>query len=324
VGARVPFALVLLAGLAAGCGSGSKKHEPAASGPAVPWTSEQPGGVAPRTPVSTPCRASDLAVGGQVEFVPQLQGGIAVATIRNRGRRVCRLTGRPRVHFLKSGGPVQVQRAAPATPARFPAVAYPPSSLLALRPGEVAALTITWDNWCDPKVPGKPHLPPTSMRITLPRGRGHLDADYNAVPPCLDPRVPSTIGVSAFQPSLLPSGQPWTRAYLRASVPGQPLHARRGQTLEFRVVLHNAARSTVGFEHCPAYAEQLAPRGGVEAYELNCAAAHPIRPGESEAFAMRLKVPKDAPFGTNGLFWGLDPLGGRVPQLTARVLVEGA
>jgi hypothetical protein len=325
VGARVLIALVLLAGLAAGCGSGSKKHvTTAVSGPAVPWSSEQPEGVAARAPVSTPCRAADLAVTGQVKFEPNLQGGLALTTIRNRGRRACRLTGRPRVRLVHRGGPAQVQRAAPAVPTRFPQVARAPSSLLALRPGEDAALTITWDNWCDLKVPGKPHVPPSALRIRLPGGRGHLDADYNAVPPCLDPKAPSTVGVSAFQPGLLPSRQPWSRAVLRASIPGQPLHARRGGTLDFRVVLHNASGSTVDFDRCPAYVQQLVPNGGVEAYELNCAAAHSIRPGGSESFAMRLKVPKSAPLGVNGLFWGLDPLGANGPQLNARVLVEPA
>jgi hypothetical protein len=157
----------------------------------------------------------------------------------------------------------------------------------------------------------------------LPHGRGHVDADYNAVPPCLDPKAPSTIGASAFQPGLVPSQRPWTRAYLRASIPGVPLHARRGQTLEFRVVLHNASGSTVHFDRCPAYAEQLAPLGGVEVYDLDCGAAHAIPPGGSEAFATRVKVPKNAPVGVNGLFWALDPLGGIAPQLNARVVVDG-
>jgi hypothetical protein len=323
VGGRLAIALLALLVVAAGCGSGTKKHRAAAAaGPAVPWTSRKPAPAAPRTPVSMPCRAADLAIPHQVRFVPHLQGGIALVAIRNRSRRACRLTGRPRVRFVKEGGPVQVQRSgAPSLP-RFPEVPYPPSSLLALRPGEQAALTVSWDNWCDPKVPGKPHLPPSALRVTLPGGRGHLDADYNAVPPCLDPRAPSTIGVSSFQPTLIPLRRPWTQADVRASIPGQPLHARRGRTLRFRVVLRNASPATVRFDRCPAYVQQLAPLGPVSVYELNCGDAHPIPPGGREAFAMRVYVPNGAPFGANGLFWGLDALGGRVPQLNARVLVD--
>jgi hypothetical protein len=278
---RAQVALVLLAVLVAGCSSDSKKQ---AVAPAVPWTSETPPQVAERTPVSTPCRAADLDVRGQVKFVPRLDGGIALVVVRNKG--------------------------------------YPASSLLALRPGDLGALTISWDNWCDPLVKGKPHVPPSAVRITLPGDRGSLSADYNAVVPCVDPNAPSTIGVSVFQPSLIPAGRPWTSAFLRASVPGQPVHARRGGILHYRVVLKNDSKTTARFDHCPAYIQQLAPRGKVEAYDLNCSAARSIAHGQSLAFAMRVRVPRDAPLGPNGLFWELDPFGIRAPQLHARVTID--
>jgi hypothetical protein len=320
VRARAQVALVLLAVVVAGCSSGSKKQ--AAAVPAVPWTSEKPPQVAARTPVSTPCRAADLRVLGQVRFVPRLNGGIALVVVRNKGSRTCRLAGRPRVTLVKTGGPVQVERAISTTPSNFPETTYPASSLLALRPGDVGALTISWDNWCDPLIKGKPHVPPSAVRITLPGDRGSLSADYNAVVPCVDPNAPSTIGVSVFQPSLIPAGRPWTSAFLSASVPGQPLHARRGGILHYRVVLKNESKTTARFEHCPAYAQQLAPAGEVEVYNLNCAAAHPMAPDRRLAFAMRLRVPRNAPLGANGLFWELDPFGIRAPQLHARVTID--
>jgi hypothetical protein len=71
----------------------------------------------------------------------------------------------------------------------------------------------------------------------------------------------------------------------------------------------------------PAYTEQLAPSGRVETHQLNCAAAGPIAPGKSVAFAMRINVPPKAPLGTNGLFWELDPFGSRNPQLHARATI---
>lgn len=108
---------------------------------------------------------------------------------------------------------------------------------------------------------------------------------------------------------------------LRASVPGQPLHGRRGGMLRFRVVLRNLDTVTARFGRCPAHVEQLVPAGPVAVYRLNCKAARAIPPGGREAFAIELRVPKDAPLGANGLFWGLDPLGARSPQLNARVLV---
>jgi hypothetical protein len=179
-----------------------------------------------------------------------------------------------------------------------------------------------WDNWCDPVVPGRPRVPPSALRVTLPDGRGSLEADYDAVPACIDPNAPTTIGVSVFQSSLVPAGRPWSAAFLRASVPDQPIHARRGGILRFRVVLTNASGTTARFERCPAYVQQLAPGGAVEVYALNCPAAHSIAPGKSLAFAMRVRVPKDSPLGRNALFWELDPFGARAPKLHARVTID--
>lgn len=318
---RRALAFVLLTLLAAGCSSGSEKH---AAGPVVPWISKKPPQVAERAAGATPCRAAHLKVPGQVKFVPRLQGGIALVAVRNAGTRTCRLTGRPKVTFVKNGGPVQVERPIPATPANFPELTYPASSLLALRPGESGAVTITWDNWCDPVIKGKPHVPPSAVRFTLPHGRGSLEADYNAVPSCVDPNAPSTIGVSTFQAGLVPAqGRPWSNAFLRATVPGQPIHAKRGGILRFRVVLRNISKTTAGFARCPAYIQQLAPSGKVEAYDLNCSGARPIAQGQSLAFAMRARVPRDAPLGPTGLFWELDPFGIHAPQLHARVTIDG-
>jgi hypothetical protein len=311
-----------VAGVAAGCSSGSKKQaEPDAR--AVPWTATKPVQVVERTPAAVACRAAGLTVRGQVKFVAHLQGGIALVPIRNTSKRACRLTGRPRVRFVKQGGPVQVQTAIPATPSQFPEVTYPASGLLALRPGESADVTISWDNWCDPMIEGKPRVPPSALRITLPGGRGSVDADYNAVPPCLDPNAPSTIGVSPFQPDLVPPAARWTDAFVRASAAGGPIHGRRGGLLRFEVVLENMDNVAATFDRCPAYVQQLAPRGDVEVYELNCKAAHAIAPGKKLAFAMRLRVPKDAPVGPNGLFWELDPFGARGPQLHVPVTIDG-
>ena len=257
-----------------------------------------------------------------MKFVLRLQGGYAVIPVRNTGTSPCRLTGRPRVRLVKQGGPVQVQRLIAPAPSTFPEVTYPRSSLLALRPGETAAVTVSWTNWCDLKVPGKPHIPPKALRITLPLGRGHLDADYNAVPPCLDPKVPSQLGASMFQTTPVPRGKPWSNALLTATVPGRPLHARRGGVLHYRVVLRNRGTTTARFDRCPAYAEQLVPAGKIESYRLNCGGAHAIAPGKSLAFAMQVAVPRKALLGANGLFWALDPFGAAAPLLNVRVIVE--
>ena len=320
--ATLPIALLLLLALAAGCDSGSQERRQAATGPAVPWVASVPALLASRAPAKAACRSSELSIPSQVKLIARLQGGIALVAIRNTGKRACRLTGRPRARFVKRGGPKQVERPIPPTPSSFPEVTYPESSLLALRPGDTAAVTVSWENWCDPAIKGVPHVPPSALRLTLPGGRGHLDADYNAVPPCLDPRLPSTIGVSRFQPTIVPSGRFFSDAFLQGSVPGQPVHGRRGRLLRFRVVLKNRSHTTATFERCPAYITQLTPSGKVEAYQLNCAEAHPIAPGKSEAFAMRVRVPPNAPLGANGLFWELDPFGSHDPQLHAKVTID--
>ncbi len=323
---RMKSAIALLAPLVlmAGCG-GSKPAGPKVDGPVVPWSSSQPSELAERSPASTPCRAADLAVNGQVDFEAYGNGGgIAVIALQNKGKQPCRLEGSPGVKLVKPDGPRQVNTPIQRPPLIFPDTAYPLSSLLALRPGEYAGLTVTWDNWCDPQIPGKKRLPPSALRITLPDGAGHVDADYNAVPPCSDPKRPSNIGVSPFETAKVQATPPWTAvsASIKASIPNQPVHGKRGEPLHFVVVLQNASKATVSFDRCPAYVQQLVPAGQVQVGVLNCAAAKPIAPGESEAFAMEILVPKNAPLGGNGLFWALDSFGAKQPQLNARATVD--
>jgi hypothetical protein len=320
---RLKLSVALVASLTfvGGCG-GSSDSGSKIDGPVVPWTSSQPSQLAVRSPVSTLCKASDLAVHGQVDFAAYGNGGgIAVIALQHKGKQPCRLDGNPRVRLVKKGGPQQVNSVIQRPPVIFPDTAYPPSSLLAIQPGEYAGLTVTWDNWCDPTT-GAKRVAPSAVRITLPRGAGHLDADYNAVPQCTDPKRPSNIGVSPFETAKVKPVPAWTSASLQASVPNQPVRAKRGGMLAFVVVLKNTSSETLRFDRCPSYVEQLVPSGQVEVHNLNCAAAKPLAPGAKEAFAMRLRVPKNAPIGGNGLFWALDPFGGKQPQLHARATIS--
>jgi hypothetical protein len=320
---KLAMALVAPLVLIAGCGGSNKDGAAKFDGPVVPWAANQPPEFAARAPVSTPCQAADLAVHGQVDFEAYGNGGaIAVIALQNKGKQVCRLEGTPRVKLVKNGGPKQVNTALQRPPLIFPDTAYPLSALLAIQPGEYVGLTVTWTNWCDPEIPGKTRVPPSAVRITLPNGTGHVDADYNAVPPCSDPKSPSSLGVSPFETAKVKVAQPWTSGSVTASVPDQPVHARRGEMLRFNVVLKNTSRVPVTFDRCPAYVQQLVPMGQVEVHVLNCAGAKPIAPGKSEAFAMQIRVPKNAPVGGNGLFWALDAFGAKQPQLNARATVD--
>ena len=321
---KLAMALVTPLALVAGCG-GSKNTSLKADGPVVPWTSSQPAELAERTPASVPCQASDLAATGEVQFTANGKGGgIAVIALRNKGTQECRLEGRPSVKLVHSGEPKQVNAPIDRPPVIFPDTAYPLSSLLAVKPGEVAGLTVTWTNWCDPEIAGKKRVAPSAVRITLPNGTGHIDADYNAVPACLDPKQPSTIEVSPFETAKVKPTTPWTNATgsIKAFVANQPVHGKPGEMLHFTVVLENTSRETVRFDRCPAYVQQLVPAGQIDVHVLNCARARPIAPGKREGFAMQIRVPKNAPAGGNGLFWGLDPFGAKTPAINARATID--
>src|SRR5690242_15986087 len=98
---RTKSAIALVASLAltVGCGE-SKDSAPKFDGPVVPYSSAQPSQLAERAPVSTPCRAADLALQGDVEFAPYGNGGgIAVVALKNTGAGACRLQGSPRVRL---------------------------------------------------------------------------------------------------------------------------------------------------------------------------------------------------------------------------------
>jgi Domain of unknown function (DUF4232) len=327
----VPLAVV--AAVAAGCGShhADKAATQAAAGPLVPWTDAPVAELTlPTAPPAPPCRADQLRPEGQgFTFQAAIAGATGSVELRNVGTSACRLTGRPAVRFVGApSAPAQRQVAlAPAQPS-FPGLRRPAAWLRSLAPGRSASLALDWSNWCVPNARSAkgPLIPPKAVRITLPAERGSLDVDFNAVAGCDHPGRPSTVGVRPFQAPTLPSREPWTQALLSAKVltlagAAGPLHARRGDVLRYSVALRNTGHGTVRFEKCPFAAELLAPAGTTEAHRLNCAAAHALGPGKTLRFEMRIRIPQAAPFGANGLFWELDPLGAQSPEVVSRVLV---
>src|SRR4051812_10645510 len=116
---KLAIALVVPCVLMGGCG-GSKEGAAKFDGPLVPWTASQPAELADRAPASTPCKAADLAVHGEVAFAAYGNGGgIAVIALQNKGKRDCRLEGRPRVRLIKDDGPRQVNTRIPRPPLIF-------------------------------------------------------------------------------------------------------------------------------------------------------------------------------------------------------------
>src|ERR1700754_3482670 len=108
---RSKLAIALMAPLVfLGGYGGSKPTEAKFEGPVVPWVSSRPSELAERTPVTTPCRAADLTVHGQVDFAAYGNGGgIAVIALQHKGKQECRLEGSPRVQLVKHGGPRPAQ-----------------------------------------------------------------------------------------------------------------------------------------------------------------------------------------------------------------------
>ena len=315
------LAIVLVAAaVLAGCSSAKHAH-PA---PTVPWADSVPTALQARAAAPAPaCRAAALRVVGEgFRFDPALSGGTGAATLRNAGQEPCRLTGRPVVRLVGAPrGPAQQQLPAPAQPAAFPTIQPPATALLALPPGGTAVLGVDWRNWC---VPGagrsaKPLVPPRAVQVTLPGG-GSIDVGYDAVPACDNAADPSTVAVRPFAPAPLAASTPWTGAQLKASiVDTRP--APRGSTAQFGVRLANVSGAPVSFERCPLFVEALAPSGGPEAHQLNCAAATSIPPGGALTFEMRIQVPQSAPLGNNGLFWELDPTGAQGPEVVSGLTV---
>ncbi|GIH17159.1 DUF4232 domain-containing protein [Rugosimonospora africana] len=322
---RIGVLLGALILVAAGCSS--THHDPAGAARLVPWDGAVPAQL--RVAASAPaprCQASQLrVVGDGFDFSAALSGGTGEATVRNAGTGTCQLTGRPDVQIVGAvPAPRQRQDPLPAQPPAFPTVAPPDTVLATLPPGAAATLDIDWRNWCVPRASGTP-VPPRTIRLTLPGGTGSLDVGYNALPGCDTPGAASTIGVHPFQPAPLASTAPWTSTALRAAIAPLPgarqLRGARGDTVRFAVELRNPSAAPISFDRCPLIVEMLAPAGHPEVHQLNCRAAVCLPATGSLRFEMRIQIPPNAPVGSNGLFWELDPTGGQAPETVSRIMV---
>ena len=122
------------------------------------------------------------------------------------------------------------------------------------------------------------------------------------------------LGVSPFQAVAPNPKLPLLAATLKA-----PTAVVAGQALRYQVVLANRSQVAVNFaDTCAAYSESLGGGAGLEivkvvrAYELNCAAAGTLLPGDSVTFDMVLDTPSAAPHIRAVLQWGLEPWSGFV------------
>jgi hypothetical protein len=279
----------------------------------VPWLDLRPARAPANPPLARPCRPRDLHARLFLQGeTGSLVGGVSVV---NASHRACALVGRPQIALR--GAPAARLRirpmAWPAPRCCSPDVlADPPGSLRALQPGKQADAYVFWSNWCRP--------PPARLEVRLPTG-GSIDLPLRRAPRCDQPRQPSLLRVSRFEPAVrqLPRS---SRLPLRAVIlrPPQP---RRGRVLRYRVALLNTGATPFRFAatSCPVYIEQLAS-SPPQAYVLNCRGVAAVPPHGRAVFAMELRVAQDARVGPSDLSWELAPRTFDAPLADAAVRVE--
>ncbi|MDB5817524.1 MAG: hypothetical protein JWQ11_1164, partial [Rhizobacter sp.] len=133
-----------------------------------------------------------------------------------------------------------------------------------------------------------------------PGGRtsaGHSTAD--SLQMCAPAVLSAAGGGAANQPPVV-EHQPLNDLVATIQAPGS---ARPGSVLHYLVTLGNPTRRTITLEPCPSYVEAAAGSKGT--YQLNCAHATAIAPGEHESFQMDLHISTGASAGPATLTWTL-------------------
>jgi hypothetical protein len=260
----------------AGCGSGER---------VIPYRVDlRPG----RIPISRNVPAIPRGAGPcrppYARFVRNGQQGVNSVTmayyvaIRNRGSRTCVVVNEPPTVTVpaRPPGPVSVSSVGRTFDPGYPASSPP----FGLAPGKSAGATIVVVEAC--RTAGEPepdlalHLgygswPPLAVHVTgCARG--------------------TSVSIGAFAPPPLPESQEPKRWPLRAQL-DLPRRAHRGGALDFRVRLTNIGKRPFRFPWCPALDFTPAKNVGT----LNCRPMGTLDAGESAVFAMRTRVPRDAP-----------------------------
>lgn len=303
-------AIVALLALACSSAAAAPRH-------AVPWLDVRPVKASAHPPLAAPCRARDLRARLSLQGATgSLVGGV---TLRNAGAHACALVGRPSVSFtgVPPGARWTVEKlAAQAAPPE--ALADPPGSLRALRPGKSASVSLWWSNWCDAtsKPASGPGTPPKALALGLPGGSAVL-VPVTGAPRCDVPQQPSRVSVGPFTPTpgYLP---PSSRLPLRVAILGdrrvevkpgvRAVPITRGERFHYEVAITNTGTRPFRFAaaSCPVYEQQL-EGGRPQVYVLNCRPAGAIAPRQTVVFAMEISIPADARSGNNSLAWELAP-----------------
>ena len=274
---RVAVATVATAAalVAAGCGGGER---------VIPYRADlRPGRIPiPRNVPAIP-RGARPCRPPHARLVHNEQQGVNSVTmayyvaIRNRGSRTCVVVNAPASVTVpaRPPGPVSVSTGGRTFDPGYPASSPP----FGLAPGKSAGATILVVELC--RTAGEPE-PDLRLRLI-----------YGSFPP-LAVRVAgcargTSVSVGAFAPPPRPERGP-KRWPLRAALE-LPHHAHRGRSLEFRVRLTNVGTRPFRFPWCPDMS--FTPEKNVGT--LNCRPMGTLAPGDSARFAMRLRVPRNAP-----------------------------
>jgi Domain of unknown function (DUF4232) len=142
---------------------------------------DRPGDTGANAPSA--CAADQLTATAVVEGAAGSRDG--TITLTNASGTICKLAGRPSFSLVgQDGNPI-------TSGIRFMPMEVPPSEIT-LRPGQSAAVTYGWSNWCEG--------PPPSWRMEAP-GSGQVPVAGLGpdAPPCNGPGEPSIVEYGAYE-----------------------------------------------------------------------------------------------------------------------------
>lgn len=317
VAAVVLLVLATVAGITAAVGVGSDEPSlpgttaTAAADGGVPWAplpyaDVVPQRVSPTPVVSGPaCQADDLSLAfGDGDGA----GGNVVQLVTVSTVKTCRLSG-----------PVTGMSAL-IDGSRTDAGVFQRGDLSGVITADMPGLVrIEFAIRCSDFSPPRHLATLTRVRLTvlghdfdvLPGGRpaaGHPTTD--SLQMCA-PAIVTISGAGTAHPPLVVEHQPLNDLVATVEAPAT---AQAGSVLRYSVILTNPTSEPIGFDSCPSYVETAKSSKGV--YQLNCAQATVIGPGQHERFQMELQIGTDTPTGAAQLTWTLALIteGGSAPD----------
>jgi len=299
---RALFAAVIIAaGLAAGCGSPARPHAGVPAEGVVPWADRPAAPYAeprPRTFATDarPCRPAELRTSPGRSGVGLGNTNVAVR-FTNRSAAACVLLGYPKVAGISPGGAITPLA---ATHGSYFGAPGPPANIA---PGQTAAVNVSGADACQAAQDGGRRVY-RRLRIGLP-GEGHLDAAVAPFDAICGVSV-SQFGVPADQPAVPPPSPLTARITAAATV-------RPGEDFTYTVTLTNHTANAYPLRPCPAYQEYVYAITGpgttaaredhvARNYYLNCDTVRQIRAHSAVAYQMRLQLPPGLPAGVPAKF----------------------